>query len=78
MPVGLLKPSQVRAGTRRVPVEKLDPVLAMVRFPIGNYVWQGENLRPATKFVLCFLFLFNFLRKKTQETKIGLNEPVAC
>ncbi|EHB00419.1 Amiloride-sensitive sodium channel subunit delta [Heterocephalus glaber] len=74
VPVGLLEPCEVRASTRRMPIEKLDPVLPVVGFPIGNHVWQGESLRPATEFVLCFLFLFNFLREKHKELSPGEGE----
>ena len=38
MPVGLLEPRQVWPGPRCVPIEEREPVLAMVRLPVWNYV----------------------------------------
>lgn len=62
--VGLLQAREVRPRPRRVRVEALEPVLAVVRRPVGNHVWERESLGSAVEFILCFLFLFNFLREQ--------------
>lgn len=64
MTVGLLQAREVRPRPRRVRVEALEPVLAVVRRPVGNHVWERESLGSAVEFILCFLFLFNFLREQ--------------
>lgn len=76
VPVGLLEPREVRDGPRRMAVEKLNPILYEVRLPVWNHVWQGKSLGFATEFVLCFLFLFNFLREKQRETQLVSNQPL--
>lgn len=74
VPVGLLEPCEVWDSPRRMPVEKLNPVLDEVRLPVWNHVWQGESLGSATEFVLCFLFLFNLLREKQREKQLVSNQ----
>lgn len=75
MPVGLLEPREVWPGPRCMPVEELKTVLAVVRVPVWNHVWEGERLGPAAELVLCSLLLFNFLREKQRQTKVGLSQP---
>lgn len=64
MPVGLLQAREVWPRPRRMRVEALEPVLAVVRSAVGNHVWERESLGSAVELILCFLFLFNFLREQ--------------
>lgn len=75
VPVGLLQAREVGPCPRRVRVEALEPVLAVVRGPIWNHVRERESRGSAAEFILCFLLLFNFLREQQQETRVGLNKP---
>lgn len=69
--VGLLEAREVGPGPRRVPVEELQPVLAVVRVPVGNHVREGQHLGSAAELVLCFLLLFNLLGKAETKGAVG-------
>lgn len=62
VPIGLLEARVVSGSQRHVPVEERQPVLAVMRFPVGDDVGQREGRGPAVEFFLRLLLLLDFLR----------------